>query len=134
MKLNWRNLLRIDFNDCDNKLIQRIDEFITRNFILDSIKTRSLQQNKYYWGVIIRTLGEELGYTDMVMHDALKIKFLSCGVDKLPTTKTTKTISTHEFETFLESIRRFAASDLSISIPLPNEIEWISQTEWRFKS
>ena len=38
--------------------------------------SRSLNQNNYYWGVVIEKLSEKLGYTKDEMHDILKFKFL----------------------------------------------------------
>jgi hypothetical protein len=38
---------------------------------------RSLQQNKYYFGVVVEILANYCGYTTDEMHSALKIKFLS---------------------------------------------------------
>jgi hypothetical protein len=37
---------------------------------------RSLNQNAYYWGVVIATLAEEFGYDPPDMHEALKGHFL----------------------------------------------------------
>ena len=37
--------------------------------------TRSDNQNKYYWSVIVGGLSDELGYTADEMHDILKVKF-----------------------------------------------------------
>jgi hypothetical protein len=59
------------------------------------------------------------------MHEALKFKFLQDKTDtNLPTVKSTASLSTVEFEVYLDNVRQWAATDLSCSIPLPNEVEF----------
>lgn len=86
--------------------------------------TRSNQQNRYYWGVVIETLAEEIGLTPEETHEALKHKFLTPiekkGYKLYPTT--TQLLTT-EFNTYIEKIQRWAAQDLSIVIPDPNEAD-----------
>ena len=38
-------------------------------------KIRSLEQNRYYWGVIIKILAETWGWDTEELHEALKFKF-----------------------------------------------------------
>jgi len=83
---------------------------------------RSNNQNKYYWGVVIKILGDELGYMPDEMHNALRWKFLRKG-GKLETVKSTSSLTTIEFEEYLELIRIWALRDLEINIPLPNEVD-----------
>ena len=83
---------------------------------------RSNNQNKYYWGVVIKILGDELGYMPDEMHNALRWKFLRKG-GKLETVKSTSSLTTIEFEEYLELIRIWALRDLEIAIPLPNEVD-----------
>lgn len=84
-------------------------------------KGRSINQNKYYWGIIIDMLGNELGYLPEEIHDALRIRFLSVHTEKLPTIKSTTRLSTAEFEEYLSKIRQWASEEYQIYIPLPNE-------------
>ena len=81
---------------------------------------RSNNQNRYYWGVVITILGDELGYTRDEMHNALKWKFLRSEKKMLPTTRSTTDLTTKEFEDYTETVRRWAASDLGIQIPQHN--------------
>lgn len=85
---------------------------------------RSNNQNNYYFGVVIQMLSEELGYTPEEMHEALKFHFLRDESRRLPTVKSTADLSTVEFESYLTQIRQWAAIELNISIPLPNEVEF----------
>lgn len=85
-------------------------------------KPRSLQENGYYWGVVIPLLSEWAGYTSDEMHDALKEHFLSRFDDKsgLSKIRSTASLSTSEFEEFLSKVRQWA-SEQGVFIPLPNE-------------
>ena len=97
--------------------------------IVDEEKpTRSNNQNRYYWSVVVGTLSNELGYTPEEMHEVLKTKFSpkdikQIGAEQVVIPKSTTRQKTDEFETYLESIRRFALLELNIKIALPNEIE-----------
>jgi hypothetical protein len=84
---------------------------------------RSLNQNRYYWGVVVAMIAEEAGYSLEEAHEALKFRFLAIhNGSLLPTVRSTTTLNTAEMEEYLESIRRFAAEFYGIVIPLPNEI------------
>jgi len=85
---------------------------------------RSIVQNNYYWGVVLKILAEEIGYDRDEMHDALKYKFLRYeNVQGLPTVLSTTQLKTHEMEEYLQRIRRWAAVDMGIVIPKPREVD-----------
>jgi len=86
-------------------------------------KSRSAQQNRYYFGVIVAILGEEFGYTREEMHAALSHRFLGDVDEKtgLMRIGSTKDLSTAEFEEHMSRIREWAALNYNIAIPLPNE-------------
>jgi hypothetical protein len=84
---------------------------------------RSDRQNAYYWSVIVGMLAEFCGYDQDAMHEALKWKFLRLEADSpLPTVRSTASLSTHEFEEYVERVRLWAGADLGVNIPLPNEV------------
>ena len=85
-------------------------------------KDRSNQENRYYWGVVVQILSDHIGYQKDEMHDALKWKFLR-KEGKIPTVKSTANLDTMEFEDYLERIRVWAAVDMNVRLPLPNEID-----------
>ena len=89
-------------------------------------KPRSNSQNAYYWGVVVQTLSEETGHFPDEIHEAMKLKFLRkhCDKLKLDSVRSTTDLSTVEFEEFMAQIRMFAAADLNITIPLPNEVDF----------
>jgi hypothetical protein len=125
----------------ENSLKQRIRKFEGKEVyitITRKSKVRSISQNSYYWGVVIPILAKELGEFDEDMdltlrnhfqelfntkiHDALKIKFLTDRLGKLPIIRSTTDLSTVEFEEFLSKVRVWASKELNIYIPEPNEI------------
>jgi len=99
------------------------------DIVFRKVKTpRSSQQNRYYWGVIIKILADELGYSPEDAHFALRLRFLrrydgEAKPTPLYVPKSTTDLSTKDFEAYQEDIRRWAASFLYINIPEPNEVE-----------
>lgn len=83
---------------------------------------RSDRQNKAYWGLVVAMLAAHLGYDPEELHDALKAKFLSVGNpdDPVRPVRSTTSLTTAEFETYVSQIRRLAA-ELGCDIPEPNE-------------
>jgi hypothetical protein len=88
-------------------------------------KDRTLQQNRYYWGVVVQTLFEdgEFGYeTPEEIHEALKWRFLKvAGKGPLDTVKSTTELSTVEFKGYVERIQRWA-TEWDIVIPDPETV------------
>lgn len=108
--------------------------------IVKKTKSRSSDQNRYYWGCVLKVLASEIGELEEDMdvslrkqfletyipqiHDGLKIKFLTDRSKKFPVPKSTTELSTVEFEEFLSKVRIWASSELNIYIPLPNEYDY----------
>ncbi len=88
-------------------------------------KSRSDQQNRYYWGVVVAILADHCGYDKPEeMHDALRIKFLTIHQDgPLPTVRSTTDLSTVEFEHYMLQCRKLGA-EMGCQIPEPNEVEY----------
>ncbi len=88
-------------------------------------KSRSNNQNSYYWGVVIDLLAQETGNESSDIHEALKIKFLLKRIDifgnKIASVGSTADLTSLEFDGYIEKIRVWAAEFLKIIIPLPNE-------------
>lgn len=86
--------------------------------------TRSSNQNRYYFGAVVRPLADHLGYTEDELHEALKWKFLRKEAEgPLATVRSTASLDTVEFEDYLERVRTWASAELSYTIPLPGEID-----------
>jgi len=88
--------------------------------------TRSLSQNKYYWGVVVEILADHFGYTPEELHEELKRKF-NPQPSRIDHDKTyggsTAKLSTVEFGKYIDSIITWASSEYGIVIPSPDEIE-----------
>lgn len=84
---------------------------------------RSNNQNNYYFGCICKVLGDYFGYDTEEMHEALKMKFLRTGACDLETIRSTTKLNTAEFEDYMERVRRWAAIEYDVIVPLPNEVE-----------
>lgn len=90
---------------------------------------RSLNQNAWYWGVIVEMLAEHTGYTPDEIHEVLKAKFIPKRLaladgngeikDEFVIGGTTTRMNTLEFGEYCEAIRRWAAEDLDVVIPDP---------------
>lgn len=91
-------------------------------------KNRSLNQNAYMWGVIYTMIASETGHSTEEVHEFMKCMFLPRHFIRLgkskkeqQVVKSTTTLSTTEMEEYLERVRAFAAQELNMTIPLPNE-------------
>ena len=82
---------------------------------------RTSSENRYYWGVVLKLISESTGYTPEECHAIFKDMFNSYEKNGRRFSKSTTKLKTVEFENYLEKIRRFAATDLLIYIPNPNE-------------
>lgn len=90
-------------------------------------KQRTLPQNALMWKWYT-IIGNELGYTKDEMHDVLREKFLPweeveiCGVKKKKLTSTSDPSFTTTMEAeYLNHIDRFAAQELGILLPHPED-------------
>ena len=86
-------------------------------------RTRSIEQNAYWWGVIIPEIAEASGFTHDEAHEALKAKFL--GQDDLATglrrIGSTARLDTKQFTDLIDQVRQWALDFLNCYIPAPNE-------------
>ncbi len=117
---------KVVFNNVDNfnhyllSLESKDVEVIVRKWQ----KTRSNEQNAYMWGVVYQLISETTGYTPDEVHDAMRVMFLMDRSRNIPTLRSTTQLTTVEMENYLESIRQWAAVELSCVIPLPNEVDY----------
>lgn len=86
---------------------------------------RSLNQNRYYWGVIIEMISDETGHTPDEIHAFVKGMFLKKWITfkekEIEITRSTTELDKAEFEDYAEKVRRWATTELNMNIPLPNE-------------
>lgn len=86
---------------------------------------RSLKANAYYWAAVIGTIAPDLGYSSDECHEALAWRFLQIGEAdaKLPKRRSTSDLTSHEFEDYVSQVKQFAAQELGIYVPEPNEVD-----------
>ena len=92
-------------------------------------KSRSPKQNKYYHAVVVDMIAAETGHSQEEVHELMKSMFLprsfvTLAGKEVEIAKSTTSLSTQEFEEYQDRIRAFAATDLNMTIPLPNEIDF----------
>ena len=95
-------------------------------------KKRSINQNAYYFGVVVPLFRSgllDIGYKVSLeeTHTFLKAKFLVKEIvnentgEILTSVKSTTELTTVQFMEFIEDIQQFGAEFLGIQIPSPNE-------------
>lgn len=90
-------------------------------------KDRSSQQNKYYWGTVLKVISDYTGYSGSDLHELFKLnllpsKVIELGDKRVSVTPSTTDLTTIEFEQYIAEIMQFAADSLSLYIPSPNEV------------
>jgi len=84
---------------------------------------RTKNQNAYYWGVVLQLIAEHTGEDVEALHDALKVHFAPKHVvGNLVVPSGTRYLDTVDFAGYVEKVRRWAAEELNINIPDPNEV------------
>jgi hypothetical protein len=106
------NLTKTNLPFLINKLKELNFNKIWKVTISESKPLRSLSQNDRYW-IILKELGEYLGYSDIELHELLKWKYLSSQKEiagQLVTViKSTSSLTTEEFMEYNNNIERFAS-------------------------
>jgi len=116
---------KINFNSIEkfNKYLLSLEGKDVTVVVKKWKKGRSNNQNRYMWGVCYKIVSEETGHTEDEIHDSLRAMFLMDKSGKFPIVRSSTSLTTVEFEDYLEKVRIFAAEKLNCIIPLPNEIE-----------
>lgn len=88
---------------------------------------RTKSQQGYYW-IIVGLISQELGYDKDEVHEILTSKFLKKmiqveGKNEI-VVRSTSSLTTEEMSHYIEEIKRFAAIDLALNIPEPENIVW----------
>jgi hypothetical protein len=86
-------------------------------------KRKTKLERSYYFAVIVDILSSFSGHSKQEIHTALKMKFLRYQQEGIEYTRSTEELTTVECEEYHENIRRWAAMELGVYIPLPNEVE-----------
>jgi len=87
---------------------------------------RTLQQNRYYWGVIVELISQHTGYAKEETHEILKAKFLSREVivkeERIRYARSTTTLTTKQFNEYIEEIKEWAFNTFNLIIPEPEDV------------
>lgn len=86
-------------------------------------KPRSLAENGYYHGCVLKIISDTSGQSVKAIHDFLRHEFLVDVTAKIKVAKSTSDLSTVEMEEYLAKIRMWASEFLNCQIPLPNQID-----------
>lgn len=120
-----------------NEVVNAINQFNGKDVIISiylAEKTRSNEQNAYYWGVIITMwqdiLKDNWGeyYSKEYTHEFLKYNLnykenINLNTDViLRVVKSTTQNTTTDQEEYCEKCRRLALDMFNVVIPLPNEV------------
>ena len=87
-------------------------------------RSRTNQQNKYYWGCVVKLIAEHTGHDPEQIHEALKAMFSPkwyMGKTAVPTSTTL--LDTLSFVEYTEKCRLWANEFLGLQIPLPGEVQ-----------
>jgi len=118
---DWQTYLNANYQPGD-KIFIYSKKYYKRRSTGDDEKRGN--QNGYYWAVVVADIAAHTGHTPEEIHIELRAMFnpepslLSPNITKPGSTQKLTTI---EFEEYLERIRAWAATELELSIPLPNE-------------
>lgn len=86
------------------------------------VTRRSIQANKFYWGVVLETIATDTGHTAEEIHSVLKEmflprKFITVGKREVEVRKSTTELSTDEFNLYLIQVSAWAGTELGIRLP-----------------
>ncbi len=130
----------------NNKLILDNDDMFRANIesyngkkvklTINEIKeTRSLQMNKYYWGIVLKSIvdhfNQEQTFNKLIdcefVHELMKYKLLGTSKYQIPgceiieIVNSSAKLTNKEFIDYFENIIAWAAEYLNVTIPYPNE-------------
>ena len=105
--------------------------------IAKKVKRRSLPQNRLMW-MWFACIGQDTGQSIDSIHDYYTYKFLPRYITELETGAQvrvpghTSTLTTEAFTDFLNQVQADAATELNITLPLPDDLAW-EEFEAQFK-
>ena len=88
-------------------------------------KNRTDKENRYYWGVVVRLIADEVGEENKDnVHDFIQLQVgNSADVAGVKVPAGTSHMTTAEFEDYATRVRNWASKELHVFVPLPNEAE-----------
>lgn len=82
---------------------------------------RSIEQNSYYWGVLVKEVADFTGEEADEIHEFYKSEFLAYDGLFIKKFKSTTELNTEEFNEYCRKIRMWAWHFLTMHLPEPNE-------------
>ena len=104
--------------DLKRKGVENVDVVITK-----PSRRKTSNQRKFYWAVILEILSNYTGHERTELHEVLKVKFLSYEDNGITYYRSTEDLTTAECEEYYEKIKRWAADELGVYIPDPNQVD-----------
>ncbi len=84
---------------------------------------RSLAQNKYYWGVVVKVISDYTGFTPQETHQLLGRELWSYdGKNGHRFIKSTADMDIAEFSSCIENARQYANESIGVYVPEAGEI------------
>lgn len=88
-----------------------------------------MPQHRYYFGVVVDMIAGCIGEGREETHELLKHRFLAArdvellDGQKLTMPPTTRTLTVEQMTEYIETVRRWAAEFLGLSIPDPGQVD-----------
>ena len=121
-----------EWDDALDKLEKKFKEDVTYTvYLLDHKKSRTLNANRYYHGVVLKTIANHMGeknidITASDLHEVMKGRFNAKVViidgEAVEIGETTQKMSQDKFVEYIELIREWSLDRLNCYIPLPTEV------------
>ena len=119
----------LDYNDKikQQKWLQSLNGKRIEMIIRPFRAKRTIPQNAYYWGVVLKTISKETGYTSEELHEFFKRIYLKkeivIGGKTYETSISTRKLKTDQFSEYIEKIKGFVFLKLDLVIPEAEECE-----------
>lgn len=93
-------------------------------------RKRSTNQNSLYWAWL-GILSQETGYTSDELHELFKRMYLppvtlEIGTYTVDVPRSTTGLNTLEFSDYMRHIEVFAATELGVALPQPDDERWVA--------
>ena len=121
--------LNLDYNDKirQQKWLQALNGKRVEMIIKPFRAKRTIPQNSYYWGIVLKIISKETGYTSDELHEFFKRVYLkkeiTIGGKIYETSISTKKLKTDQFSEYIEKIKGFVFLKLDLVIPEAGEYE-----------
>jgi hypothetical protein len=121
-----------DFDEAIDKIESKLKPNVDYTiYLMDKNKNRTLSANRYYFGVVLKTISQHMGEKNLDvtiedLHEVLKGKFNAKVVlidgEAYEIGETTKKMTQDDFVNYVERIREWSLENLQCYIPEPQEV------------